>query len=53
MNREQLISLIFGIKAEAIKAGFDWPTNDSPDGVATETLRDFLYEILRFLEEKV
>lgn len=53
MNRQELIDLIFGIKAEAIQAGFDWPTNDSTESIETETLREFLYDVLRYLENKI
>jgi hypothetical protein len=52
MNRDELINLIFAIKAEAIQAGFDWPTNDTVTNETTDELREFYYEVLRFLENR-
>jgi hypothetical protein len=51
MNRQEIIDLIFGIKPEAVAKGFDWPTEESTENVSTETLREFLEELIYFLEE--
>jgi hypothetical protein len=50
MNRDQIIEAIFAQKERAIKLGFDWPTNDQTDNVATETLEEFLKELKEFFE---
>lgn len=49
MTREQIIDEIFSLKDEAIKLGWDWPTNDQTDGVPTEILEEYLKDLKIFL----
>lgn len=45
MNKEQLITLINKVKPEAIKQGFDYPTNADFTTATTEELQAFFSEI--------
>ena len=45
MNKEQLITLINKVKPEAIKHGFDYPTNADFNTATTQELQAFFSEI--------
>lgn len=50
MNRDDIITAIFAVRPEAIRAGFCWPSDDSTETVSTETLVEFLAEVNEFLQ---
>ena len=45
MNKAQLITLINKVKPEAIKQGFDYPTNADFNTATTQELQAFFSEI--------
>ena len=53
MNKEQLITLINQVKPEAIKQGFDYPTNADFTTATTEELQAFFNEIQDYAIEGI
>ena len=53
MNKEQLITLINKVKPEAIKQGFDYPTNADFTTATTEELQAFFNEIQDYAIERI
>ncbi len=53
MNKEQLITLINQVKPEAIKQGFDYPTNVDFTTATTEELQAFFNEIQDYAIEGI
>ncbi len=53
MNKEQLITLINKVKPEAIKQGFDYPTNADFTTATTEELQAFFNEIQDYAIEGI
>ena len=53
MNKEQLITLINQVKPEAIKQGFDYPTNADFTTATTEELQAFFNEIQDYAIEAI
>ena len=53
MNKEQLITLINKVKPEAIKHGYDYPTNADFSTATTEELQAFFNEIQDYAIEGI